>query len=87
MAAMHYEGNFNAERSQLKTIDETITKELNAMKETLEGMSAYWKDEKSESFLASATGAIAEIQTKQSQAISDGNNLLTEVENALKIYQ
>ena len=87
MAAMHYEGNFNAERSQLKTIDETITKELNAMKETLEGMSAYWKDEKSESFLTSATGAIAEIQTKQSQAISDGNNLLTEVENALKIYQ
>ena len=87
MAAMHYDGNFNAERNQLKAIDETITKELASMTTTLEGMNAYWKDEKSAEFITSATESIKEIQTKQAQAIADGNNILTQVEAALKIYE
>ena len=84
---MHYDGNFNAERNQLKAIDETITKELGSMVTTLEGMGAYWKDEKSEAFITSATESIKDIQTKQAQAIADGNNILTQVEAALKIYE
>ena len=87
MAAMHYDGNFNAERGQLKEIDESITKELTAMDQTLEGMNAYWKDEKSASFIASAKEFITQVRTKQAQAISDGNSILSEVENALKIYE
>ena len=87
MAAMHYDGNFNAERGQLKAIDEAITKELNAMTSTLQGMGAYWKDEKSETFLTTATDSIVEIQTKQAKAIADGNNILSQVEAALKIYE
>ncbi len=87
MAAMHYEGNFNAERGQLKTIDETITKELDSMNQTLQGMNAYWKDEKSAEFITAATDTIAEIKTKQAQAIADGNSILSQVEAALKIYE
>lgn len=87
MAAMHYDGNFNAERGQLKAIDESITKELTAMDQTLEGMNAYWKDEKSVDFIASAKDLIAQIKAKQAQAISNGNNILSQVENALKIYE
>lgn len=87
MAAMHYDGNFNAERGQLKTIDETITKELSAMDQTIEGMNSYWKDEKSADFISSAKDLIAQIKTKQAQAIQDGNNILTQVESALKIYE
>ncbi len=87
MAAMHYEGNFNAERGQLKAIDESITKELTSMSETLQGMGAYWKDEKSEAFLTSATDSIAQIQAKKDKAIADGTNILSQVEAALKIYE
>ncbi len=87
MAAMHYDGNFNAERGQLKAIDDAITKELTSMDKTIEGMSAYWKDEKSADFISSAKGFIAQIRTKQAQAISDGNSILSQVENALKIYE
>ena len=87
MAAMHYEGNFNAERGQLKTIDEAITKELSAMDQTIEGMNAYWKDEKSAEFIRSAKDFIAQVREKQGQAIQEGNDILTKVENALKIYE
>ena len=87
MAAMHYDGNFNAERQQLRDIDSQITAELNSMTQTLEGMNAYWKDEKSAEFISAATDSIKDIQTKQEQAIADGNNILTQVENALKIYE
>ena len=87
MAAMHYDGNFNAERGQLSAIDSTITRELAAMDQTLDGMNAYWKDEKSTEFISSTKDFIAQVRTKQAQAIQDGNNILTQVENALKIYE
>lgn len=87
MAAMHYEGNFDAERGQLRTIDETITSELTSMEETIDGMAAYWKDEKSADFINGAKDLITQIKTKQGQAIADGNQILSQVENALKIYE
>lgn len=87
MAAMHYDGNFNAERGQLKAIDEAITKELTSMDHTLEGMNSYWKDEKSVEFISNSKDFITDIKTKQAKAIADGNNILTQVENALKIYE
>ena len=87
MAAMHYDGNFNAERAQLTAIDDTIKAELTSMTQTLEGMNAYWKDEKSAEFISAATESITDIQSKREQAIADGNNILTQVEAALKIYE
>lgn len=87
MAAMHYDGNFNAERGQLDAIDSTITQELSVMEQTIDGMNAYWRDEKSAEFIRSSKELITQIKTKQAQAIQDGNNILTQVENALKIYE
>ena len=86
MATMHYDGNFNAEKGRLDAIDQTLTAELNAMRETVNGMT-YWKDEKSEEFKASTTEAIADLESKKESAIASGKNVLDQVEAALEIYK
>ena len=50
-------------------------------------MNSYWKDEKSATFISGAKELIAQIKTKQAQAISSGNSILSQVDNALKIYE
>ena len=86
-AAMHYEGNFNNERGQLNTIDETVTKELSEMEQTLEELGRFWKDEKSAPFINDARNFIKQVREKQGVAIQDGNDILTKVEEALHIYE
>ena len=84
---LHFEPGFASERSQLKAIDSTITNELASMERTLDGMNSYWKDDKSADFIASAKDYIAQVRVKQEEAIQSGNEILTSVENALKIYE
>ena len=86
MAAMHYEGNFNAERNQLSTIDETVSRELAQMEQTLEELSTFWKDEKSGPFITDTRNFIKLIRGKQGMAIQKGNDILNKVEEALHIY-
>ncbi len=86
MAAMHYVGNFNAERGQLNAINETITTELASIEKTIEGMNSYWKDEKSADFIASVKEWITEVKSEQAKAIEGGNEILSKVESALNVY-
>lgn len=87
MAAMHYEGNFNAERNQLNTIDETVSRELAQMEQTLDDLNIFWKDEKSGPFIAESRNFIKQVRAKQGIAIQNGNEILTKVEEALHIYE
>lgn len=86
MEAMHYEGNFNAENNQLERINETISKELSKMEQTIGEMSSYWQDEKSAQFIADVNELIRRIKERQTQAINEGHELLSKVEESLKIY-
>ena len=86
MAAMHYDGNFNAERASLNSKKDVISKELASMEETIEGMT-YWKDEKSEEFKASAKELIKKLKTENENANAEGNKILSQVEAALRIYE
>ncbi len=86
MAAMRYEGNFNAENRRLEDINEVISTELANMEHTVSEMSSYWQDEKSAQFIADVSELIRRIKEKQTQAIGDGHELLNKVEDSLKIY-
>ncbi len=83
--AMHYEGNFNSERGQVEEIAKTVTEELGKMKETLGDLG--WSDEKSAQFIAEAEALIEEINAKKAEAVSGANEILSEVEKALNIYE
>ena len=85
--ALRYVGDFSAERTKLGDINKSVTDELASMTSTLEGMSAYWQDDKSEEFLSAAKEYIADIQKKMAKAFEAGNLTLTEIEKALEIYQ
>ena len=84
--ALYFAGNFSAEEAQLDAIDEAVTTELNAMKKVLEGMPAYWQDEKSTEFITSATAFLAKAQTAKESAIAAGKQTLAGIVKTLQIY-
>ncbi len=84
---LHYVGNFSAEEGELTRIEDEVSAALTAMTTTLEGMPAYWKDEKSDAFIEASNQYISETKTKMAKAIAAGKQTLKDVEEALKIYQ
>ena len=87
MVAMHYEGNMNTEKDQLAAITDNVGTSLDSINTTVSGMSAYWKDEKSEQFISDTTELIKEAKSLLDAAKADGDTIFSQVEAALSIYE
>lgn len=86
MAALEFVGNFESEIGQLKAITDAVSSGASSIKDTVSGMSSYWQDAKSETFITSTESLCDEIVKLAAKAQSDGEEGLNEIAKALNIY-